>query len=181
MPNNEPGASQGPNNSDPSPTPDATTPVKPPSSLGEAVVDQSVFNAPSPIAPPAPSLAPSANLELSASAPAPAPSPAAPGEYNHGYYTPSQQEMTKFDQAVAAGADLNQMDPRFRASIYVAKGADALSNFDVFRTLVWDPAKDSANKNLSAGVQEATSNPLGFAVSKASDALNWLAARLEAL
>src|ERR1700688_4821215 len=72
---------------------------------------------------------------------------------------------------------LDGLDPRFKASVYVAKGGDPMATLDTFRTLVWDPAKDSANKIFSAGVQEAGSNPLGFAVSKAGDAWNWLAAQ----
>jgi hypothetical protein len=91
-----------------------------------------------------------------------------PSPYNqHGFYQPSKDDIAKFDQAVAQGIDLDQVDPRFKASVYVAKGGDPMASLDVFKTLIWNPAKDSANQQAGDDAQKAIQNPLGFAVTKA--------------
>jgi hypothetical protein len=102
-----------------------------------------------------------------------------PSPYNqHGFYQPSKDDIAKFDQAVAQGIDLDQVDPRFKASVYVAKGGDPMASLDVFKTLIWNPAKDSANQQAGDDAQKAIQNPLGFAVTKAGDAWNWMAGQV---
>lgn len=96
---------------------------------------------------------------------------------NHGYFTPTPDQMAKWDSAVAAGMPLDGVDPRVKASFYAAKGGDALATYDSAKTMVIDPGRDAMQKNLGQGWQDFMSNPLGFVVDRTRDAAGWLGAQ----
>jgi hypothetical protein len=99
--------------------------------------------------------------------------PDAPPVYNqHGYFQPTDEQFSKFQQAVAAGYPLDQIDPRYKASMYLRAGGDPYQDFDHAKTLVIDPARDAQDAQHSQDIQQVVTNPLQFAVDKVGDAWN---------
>jgi hypothetical protein len=157
------------NQASPAPSPTPSSPPTSSSGYGDsaAVVPGTPATAqssPTPSGSPVPS-----------SSPSPSPSPEDPTQYNgHGYFTPTPEMMDKFDRAVAAGYPLDQLDPRFKASLYLAKGGDPLATYDMARTLILDPARQAYAQSTADGWKALTENPIGLAVDKLGDAANFI-------
>jgi hypothetical protein len=112
----------------------------------------------------------------------PSPNTAGPitqGQTNiHGIYVPTQEESQKFAAYIAGGGDVSQVPEAFRAAAYLQAGGDPLAMPDSAKTLILDPARDARRAGLASGFQDYINNPLGFTVTAAVHAWNYLAGQI---